>query len=84
MAEHLIEQISALREEVTALHQTAAVAELREQETAVLLATVQKENDQLRQVEIDKPDQEEGSDASSGAEDKQIAGLAKPSKRPTR
>jgi hypothetical protein len=77
-----MEQISALREEVKALHQSAAVADLREQETAVLLATAQKENEQLRQARVDEPGLEEGSNASSGVEDKQVAGHAKPSKRP--
>ncbi|WNF58495.1 DNA-binding protein [Pseudomonas sp. SG20052] len=84
VAEHLMEQISALREEVKALHQSAAVADLRERETAVLLATAQKENEQLRPARVDKPSLEEGSSASSGAEDKQIAGHAKLSKRPRR
>ena len=84
VAEHLMEQISVLREEVKALHKTAAVAELREQETAVLLAAVQKENEQLRQARIDDPGLEEGGDVSSGVEDKQIAGHAKPAKRPRR
>ncbi|RKS27420.1 plasmid replication DNA-binding protein KfrA [Pseudomonas sp. WPR_5_2] len=84
VTEHLTEQISVLREEVKALHQTAAIAELREQETAVLLAAVQKENEQLRQARIDEPSLEEGGDVVSGVEDKQIAGHAKPSKRPRR
>ncbi|MHC8354116.1 DNA-binding protein [Pseudomonas sp. LB3P81] len=82
VTEHLTEQISALREEVKVLHQTAVVAELREQETAVLLAAVQKENEQLRQPGIDEPGLKESSDASSGIEDQQNAGHAKPSKRP--
>lgn len=84
LAEHLMEQISALREEVKALHQSAAVADLREEETAVLLATAQKENEQLRQGRVDEPGLEEGGDVASGAEDKQIAGHAKPSKPPRR
>jgi chromosome segregation ATPase len=84
VAEHLMEQISVLREEVKALHQTAAIAELREQETAVLLAAVQKENEQLRQARIDEPGLEEGGDVASGVKDKQIAGHAKPSKPPRR
>ena len=84
VTEHLTEQISVLREEVKALHQTAAIAELREQETAVLLAAVQKENEQLRQARIDEPGLEEGGDVASGVEDKQIAGHAKPSKAPRR
>jgi chromosome segregation ATPase len=83
VAEHLMEQISALRDEVKALHKAAAVTDLREQETVALVASLQKENEQLRQAEIDESS-EEGSDASSGAEDKQIAGHAKPSKRPRR
>ena len=82
VVEHLMEQISALREEVKALHQSAAVADLRERETAVLQATAQKENEQLRPARVDEPSLEEGSNASSGVEDKQIAGHAKPSKRP--
>lgn len=84
VAEHLMEQISALREEVKALHQSAAVADLREQETAVLVASLQKENKQLRQAGIDEPVLEEGGYASSDVEDQQIAGYAKPSKRPRR
>ena len=84
VAEHLMEQISALREEVKTLHKATAIADLREQETVALVAAIQKENEHLRQVEIDKPGLEEGSDASSGAKDKQIAGHAKPSKRPRR
>lgn len=84
VTEHLKEQISVLREEVKDLHQTAAIAELREQETAVLLAAVQKENEQLRQTRIDEPGLEEGGDVASGVEDSQIAGHAKPSKRPRR
>lgn len=84
VTEHLMEQVSALREEVKALHKAAAVADLREQETAVLLATAQKENEQLRQARVDEPSLEEGSNASSGVEDMQIAGHAKPSKRPRR
>jgi len=84
VAEHLMEQISALREEVKALHQSAAVADLREQETAVLVASLQKENKQLRQAGIDEPVLEAGSYASSDVEDQQIAGHATPSKRPRR
>jgi chromosome segregation ATPase len=84
LTEHLMEQISVLREEIKALHQIAAIAELREQETAVLLAAVQKENEQLRQARIDEPGLEEGGDVSLGVEDKQIAGHAKPFKRPRR
>ena len=83
VAEHLMEQISALRDEVKALHKVAAVTDLREQETVALVASLQKENEQLRQAETDESS-EEGSDASSGAEDRQIAGHAKPSKRPGR
>lgn len=84
VTEHLTEQISVLRREVKALHQTAAIAELREQETAVLLAAVQKENEQLRQARIDESGLEEGGDVPSGVDDKQIAGHAKPSKQPRR
>ena len=84
VAEHLLAQISALREEVKALHKATAVAELRKQETAVLLAAVQKENEQLRQARIDEPDLEEGGDVSSGVDEKQIAEHAKPSKPPRR
>ncbi len=80
VAEHLMEQISALREEVKTLHQAAAVADLREQESVALVAATQKENEQLRPTGIDEPDQEEGSDVPSG----EIAGHAKPSKRPRR
>lgn len=84
VAEHFMEQISALREEVKALHKAAAVGELREQETVAMVALLQKENEQLRQIEIDEPSLEVGSDASSGVGDQQIAGHAKPSKRPKR
>jgi chromosome segregation ATPase len=84
VAEHLKEQISALREEVKALHRATAIADLREQETVALIASLQKENEQLRQPAIDEPGLEEGSDASSGAEDKQFTGHAKLSKRPRR
>lgn len=84
VTEHLMEQVSALREEVKALHKAAAVVDLREQETVAMVASLQKENEQLRQGEIDKSGLEEGSDASSGAEDEQLAGHAKPSKRPRR
>jgi chromosome segregation ATPase len=76
LTEHLMEQVSALRDEVKALHKATAVAELREQETMALIALLQKENEQLRQVETGP---EEGSDASSGAEKH-----TKPSKRPRR
>jgi len=82
VAEHLMGQILALREEVKALHQSAAVADLREQENAVLLATAQKENEQLRQARVEEPGLEEGSDASAGVENMQSAVHAKPSKRP--
>ncbi|MEX5688886.1 DNA-binding protein [Pseudomonas silesiensis] len=84
VAEHLMGQISALREEVKGLHKAAALGDLREQETAMLLATLQKENEQLRQSGVDEPGSEEGSDASSDVEDQQTAGHAKPSKRPGR
>ncbi|TNF83831.1 integrase [Pseudomonas sp. ICMP22404] len=84
LTEHLMEQISALREEVKALHKAAAVADLREQETTALIASLQKENEQLRRVESGESGPEEGSDASSGVEKKQLAGHAKPSKRPRR
>lgn len=84
VAEHLMEQISALREEVTVLHKSAAVADLREQETAALLVTAQRENEQLRQARVDELGLEKGGNASSGVEEKQIAGHAKPSKRPRR
>ncbi|MBT2339828.1 MULTISPECIES: DNA-binding protein [Pseudomonas] len=84
VAEHLVEQISVLREEVKALHKAAAVADLREQETMALVASLQKENEQLRQAEIAASGLEEGSDASSGADDKPFAGHTKPSKRPGR
>jgi hypothetical protein len=78
-----MEQITALRDEVKALHKASAVTDLREQETVALVASLQKENEQLRQAEIDES-LEEDSNASSGAEDKQIAGHAKPLKRPRR
>ena len=84
VAEHLMEQISALREEVKAFHQSAVLADLREQETAVLLATLQKENEQLRQTRIEEPGLEDGSNASPRVEDMQNAGHAKPPKRPRR
>ena len=84
VAEHLMEQISALREEVKALHKAAAVADLREQENVALVASLQEENDQLRQAGIDESGLEEGSNASSGVEDMQIAGHTKPTKRPRR
>lgn len=48
VTEHLTEQISVLREEIKALHRATAIADLREQETVALLATVQKENEHLR------------------------------------
>lgn len=83
VTEHLMEQVSALGDEVKALHKAAAVTDLREQETVALVASLQKENEQLRQAETDESS-EEGSDVSSGAEDRQIAGHAKPSKRPRR
>jgi len=76
VTEHLMEQVSALRDEVKALHKVTAVDELREQETAALIASLQKENEQLRQAGTSP---EEGSDASSGAEKH-----TKPSKRPRR
>lgn len=69
VAEHLMEQVSALREEVKVLHKAAALADLREQETVALVAAVQKQNEQLRQSGVDEPGLEEGSDASSGVED---------------
>jgi chromosome segregation ATPase len=84
VAEHLMEQISALREEVKALHQSAAVADLREQENVALVASLQEQNDQLRQARIDEPGLGEGGHASPGEEDMHIAGHAKPSKRPRR
>lgn len=84
VAEHLTEEISALREEVKSLHQAVAVADLREQEAVVLVAAIQKENEQLRKAGVEEPGPGEGSDNSSGAEDKQIAGHAKQSKRPRR
>ncbi|NUT90083.1 integrase [Pseudomonas corrugata] len=84
VTEHLMEQVSALREEVKALHKAAAVADLHEQETTALIASLQKENEQLRRVESGESGPEEGSDASSGVEKKQLAGHAKPSKRPRR
>lgn len=76
--EHLMEQVSVLHDEVKALHKAAAVAELREQKTTALVAALQKENEELRQAE------EEGSDAASGVEKKQLAGHIKASKRPRR
>ncbi|MDU9032222.1 DNA-binding protein [Pseudomonas corrugata] len=81
VTEHLIEQISALREEAKALHKAATVADLREQEAMALLASLQKENEQLRQAETDESRVEEEGADSSGAEDK---APAKPTKRPRR
>ncbi|MFJ3366962.1 DNA-binding protein [Pseudomonas sp. NPDC086251] len=82
VAEHLMEQISALREEVKAFHRATAIADLREQETVALVASLQKENEQLRQAEIDEPGLEEGGYASSDVEDQQFPGRAKPSTHP--
>lgn len=48
VAEHLNGQISALREEVKALHKVATVAELQERETAARIRSLQNENEQLR------------------------------------
>ncbi|MCE0460918.1 DNA-binding protein [Pseudomonas uvaldensis] len=84
VTEHLMKQISALHEEIKALHKAAAVADLREQETLALVASLQRENEQLRQAEKEKSVLEEGGDAASGAEKKQLAGHTKPSKRPRR
>lgn len=84
VAEHLMGQISALREEVKELHKAAALGDLREQETVAQVASLQKENEQLRQARINKPGLEEGSYASSDVQDQQIAVPAKPSKRPRR
>ncbi len=84
VAEHLMEQITALRDEVKALHKAAAVTDLREQETVALVASLQKENEQLRKPGIDEPGLEEGGDVSSGVDEKQIAEHAKPSKPPRR
>jgi hypothetical protein len=50
----------------------------------VLLAAVQKENEQLRKPGIDEPGLEEGGYVSSGIDEKQIAEHAKPSKPPRR
>ncbi|VVO92908.1 DNA-binding protein [Pseudomonas fluorescens] len=83
VTEHLMEQVSALREEVKVLHKAAALADLREQETVALVAFLQKENEQLQQAGIDEPVLEEGS-YSSDVEDQQIDGHSKPSKRPRR
>ena len=84
VTEHLMEQVSALREEVKVLNKAAALADLREQETVALVAALQKQNEQLRQSGIDEPNPEEGSDAPSEVENNQIARHAKPSKRPGR
>ncbi|AZC18531.1 DNA-binding protein [Pseudomonas sp. CMR5c] len=64
VAEHLNEQISALREEVKALYKAAAVAELREQETVARITSLQNENEQLLHAQVVEPTPEEGSEAS--------------------
>jgi chromosome segregation ATPase len=84
VAEHLNEQISALREEVKALHKAAAVAELREQETVARITSLQHENEQLRHAQVFEPALAEGGEAYLQAGDQQGAQNAKASKRPRR
>jgi len=84
VAEHLNEHISALREEVKALHKAAAVAELRERETTARITSLQNENEQLRHAQIVELTPEEVSDASFQTGSQPGNQNAKPSKRPKR
>ncbi|WP_080770617.1 DNA-binding protein [Pseudomonas fluorescens] len=84
LAEHLNEHISALREEVKALHKAAAVAELRGQETGATITSLQNENEQLRRAQPVEPATEEGSEASPEVGNQQGNEKAKVSKRPKR
>ena len=84
VAEHLKEQISALRDEVKALQKAAVLTDLHEQETVALVAFLRQENERLQQAGAVEPNLGEGSDATSGAEDRESAGHAKPSKLPRR
>lgn len=82
VAEHLNEQISALRDEVKALHKAAAVAELREQETVARITSLQHENEQLRHAQVFEPALAEGGEAYLQAGDQQGMENIKTPKRP--
>jgi chromosome segregation ATPase len=56
VVEHLMLQVSALRLEAKENQQSAVVADLRQEETMLLLTSIQEENDQLRQLQSGTPD----------------------------
>lgn len=84
VAEHLNEQISALREEVKALHKAAAVAELREQETVVAITSLRNENEQLRRAQPVESAPGEESETLPQVGNQQGNEQAKTPKRPRR
>lgn len=81
VAEHLKEQTSALRQDVKALHQAAAVTEARDRESLARIASLQEENERLRLHGVARVSQEIESAASTRAEPLQNSGPDKPSKR---
>lgn len=82
IAEHLLEQIQTLREENTELHKTAAVSAQREHESTERMASLQRENEQLRQIGNGEPGMEEDTDAPAGVGKKNRLEQEKPFKKP--
>lgn len=81
VTEHLKEQILGLRDEVKALHQAAAIIEARDRDSLARLATLQEENELLRQPGAGRLGQDAGIATPTSAESQQSTGLEKTSKR---
>lgn len=64
VAEQLQEQIATLRQDATALNETAARSGERELETRLLLVAAQSENEQLRRLQATEADTD-GSDSDT-------------------
>lgn len=79
VAEHLLEQLSVLRQEFNELQQSASEASSREQKALELVASVQAQNEQLRHWH-DRRDGAEEIAETAVPSDKSPAGHAKPSK----
>lgn len=82
VTEHLKEQISLLVEEVKALHQTAAITESRYRDSLARLASLQEENELLRQLGAGRLGEDAGIATPTSAEPRQTTGLENTSKRP--
>ncbi|WP_455922637.1 DNA-binding protein [Pseudomonas putida] len=80
VTEHLKEQISLLLGEVKAFHQAAAITEARDRDLLARLASLQEENELLRQPGAGRPGLDAGIPAPTSAEPRQTTGLEKTSK----